>query len=64
MKLSSKETDGITVIGLEGSVLGGPDATALNDLLHKLAEKRRKKLILDLESVHFEPDAFPEARAS
>ncbi|HLF15481.1 MAG TPA: STAS domain-containing protein [Bacteroidota bacterium] len=52
MNLSSKEVNGITVVELEGSVLGGPDATALNDLLHKLAEKRKKKVVLDLSNVH------------
>jgi len=52
MNLSTKELNGITVVGLEGSVLGGPDATELNDLLHTLAEKKRRKVILDLSSVH------------
>ena len=51
MKLSSKEVESITVIGLEGSVLGGPDATALNDILHKLVDKRKKKVVLDLSGV-------------
>lgn len=51
MKLSTKELDGVTVIALDGSVLGGPDATALNDVLHKLVEKKKKHVILDLSSV-------------
>jgi anti-sigma B factor antagonist len=52
MNLSSKEANGITVVGLEGSVLGGPDATELNDLLHSLAEKKKVRVILDLSNVH------------
>jgi len=51
MKLSSKEIDGITVIELDGNVLGGPDATALNDTLHQLIEKRKKKILLDISRV-------------
>jgi anti-sigma B factor antagonist len=51
MKLSTREAEGITIIELEGSVLGGPDATALNDTLHKLLEKRKKKVLLDLSGV-------------
>jgi len=51
MKLSAKEVDGIIVISLNGSVMGGPDAAALNDELHKLAEKKKKKVILDLSGV-------------
>ncbi len=51
MKLLSKEIDGITVIELEGNVLGGPDATALNDTLHQLIDKRKKKILLDISRV-------------
>ena len=51
MKLVSKDIAGITVIELEGNVLGGPDATILNDTLHKLTEKRKKKIIVDLSGV-------------
>ena len=51
MKLSTKEADGITIIALDGSVLGGPDATVLNETLHKLVEKNKKKVLLDLSGV-------------
>ena len=51
MKLSTREAEGVTVIALEGSVLGGPDATVLNDTLHKLAEKNKKRVLLDLSGV-------------
>ena len=51
MKLSSKDVEGITVIELEGNVLGGPDATALNDTLHKLVDKRKKRVVVDLSAV-------------
>jgi len=51
MKLSSKEIDGVTVIELDGNVLGGPDATALNDTLHKLIEKKKKSVVVDLAGV-------------
>ncbi len=51
MKLSTSDADGVTVITLGGNVLGGPDATALNDALHKLLEKRKKKVVVDLSGV-------------
>jgi anti-sigma B factor antagonist len=51
MKLSSNETSGVSIIDLEGNVLGGPDATALNDILHKLIEKKKKKVLVDLSAV-------------
>lgn len=52
MNISTRELNGITVVELEGSVLGGPDAAALNEVLHGLAEKRKKRVILDLGNVH------------
>jgi len=51
MKLSAKEVKGVMVITLSGSVMGGPDAAALNDELHKLAEKKKKKIVLDIAAV-------------
>ena len=51
MKLSAKEADRITIISVEGNVMGGPDASALNEMLHKLTEKRKKRIILDLSGV-------------
>ncbi len=52
MKLSTREIEGVIVIELGGSVLGGPDATELNNEIHKLIEKRKKKIVLDLSKVH------------
>ena len=52
MNIITKETSGVTVIELKGSVLGGPDATALNDVIHKIVEKKKKKnIIVDLSGV-------------
>jgi len=51
MKLSAKEVKGVIIITLNGNVMGGPDATALNDELHKLAEKKKKKIVLDISDV-------------
>ena len=51
MKLSAKETNGITVMKLDGSVMGGPDATALNDEIHKFLKKKKTSIILDLSAV-------------
>jgi len=51
MKLTTKEIDGITIVELDGNVLGGPDATALNDSLHKFIEKKKKKVVVDLSGV-------------
>lgn len=51
MKLSAKETNGVVVIKLEGSVMGGPDATELNNELRKLVDKKKRNIVLDLSAV-------------
>ena len=51
MKFTTKETAGVTVITLEGNVLGGPDATELNNTLHKFIDAKKKKIVVDLKGV-------------
>ena len=51
MKFTTKETAGVTVITLEGNVLGGPDATELNNTLHKFIDAKKKKIVIDLKGV-------------
>lgn len=52
MKFKIKEHQNITVISLDGKVMGGPDSTVLNDLLHKLITEGKKKIVLDLKNVN------------
>ncbi|MBI3195703.1 MAG: STAS domain-containing protein [Ignavibacteriae bacterium] len=51
MNLSLSETETVTIIKLEGSILGGPDAAALKDKVHELIEKKLKNFVLDLKAV-------------
>ena len=53
MKFKTKEIKGITVVELEGNVMGGPDASALNDFLHKLITEKKNQVIIDLKAVSF-----------
>ena len=53
MKLKTKDVNDATVIELKGNVMGGPDATALNDEIHKLIEAGKKKIVIDLGEVKF-----------
>jgi anti-sigma B factor antagonist len=53
MKFKSRESKGVTIIELTGNVMGGPDATSLNEQLHKLIEGNKKKVVVDLEEVKF-----------
>jgi len=53
MKFKVARLGTITVIGLEGSVMGGPDATSLNSQLHDLVAAEEKHVVLDLAGVEF-----------
>ena len=53
MKFKTKESKGVTVVELEGNVMGGPDASALNDFLHKLITEEKNHVVVDLKSVSF-----------
>jgi anti-anti-sigma factor len=53
MELKTKEIKGITIIELDGNVIGGPDVSALNDYLHKLITEDKKNVIVDLKTVSF-----------
>lgn len=51
MKFKIKENQSIAIISLDGNVMGGPDSTVLNELLHKLIADGKKKIVLDLKNV-------------
>ncbi len=53
MKLKAKDIKGVTIIELEGNVIGGPDVSALNDHIHKLIGENKKNIVIDLKSVRF-----------
>lgn len=53
MKFASKQQKGVTIIELSGNVMGGPDATALNEQIHKLLDSGTKKVVIDLHEVQF-----------
>lgn len=53
MKFKTKELKGITVIELNGNVMGGPDATELNEELHKLVTGGKNRVVVDLGDVKF-----------
>jgi anti-sigma B factor antagonist len=53
MKFKTKEIKGVTVVELEGNVMGGPDASALNDFLHKLITEEKNYIVVDLKAVSF-----------
>ena len=53
MKLTTSDHRDVTVIHLQGNMMGGPDATLLNTKLHELVEAGKKQIIIDLHGVEF-----------
>lgn len=51
MKFSPTQYEGVTVIAIEGNLMGGPDAAALNDKLVQLIGANTTRVVLDLHGV-------------
>lgn len=53
MKIKTSEKYEAVVIELKGNVMGGDDTKNFNELLHKLIEEDKKRIIVDLSGVKF-----------
>jgi len=53
MKIKTNEKYGAVIIELKGNVMGGDDTKDFNDLLHKLIEDGKVRIIVDLSGVKF-----------
>jgi anti-sigma B factor antagonist len=53
MKIKTTEKYEAVIIELKGNVMGGDDTKDFNDLLHKLIDAGKTKMIIDLGDVKF-----------
>jgi len=53
MELMQKDVGRVVVLEFAGKVMGGPDATVLNDKLHELVEKGQTRVVADLGQVNW-----------
>jgi len=53
MRLKTKELNDVVVIEVKGNMMGGPDAQKFRDLMHKLIEDGKNKVVVDLKNVKF-----------
>ena len=51
MKLNHREENGVMIIEPRGKIMGGPESTALHDLLHDLIDQGKKNVVIDLGKV-------------
>ena len=53
MKMTESESGGVVILELSGKIMGGPDATLLNDKLHELIEAKKTKIVANLKGVNW-----------
>ena len=53
MNMIESESGGVVILELSGKIMGGPDATLLNDKLHELIEAGKTKIIANLKGVNW-----------
>ena len=53
MEITEREQSGVIILKLSGKIIGGPDATTLNDKLHDLVESGKTKVVADLSKVNW-----------
>ena len=53
MKVSTREVDEVTIVDLSGQIKLGEGTTALRDTVKQLANKVRKKILLNLAGVGY-----------
>jgi anti-sigma B factor antagonist len=51
MNIQEREQNGVIIFELSGRIIGGPDATLLNDRLHELVDVNHRKFIVDLSQI-------------
>jgi anti-sigma B factor antagonist len=53
MKIKTTEKYKAVIIELKGNVMGGDDTKEFNDLLHKLIDESKTRIVVDLGDVKF-----------
>lgn len=53
MKLTDRIQDEVVILEPKGKIMGGPDATLLNDKIQECIENEKKKVVIDLSQVEW-----------
>ena len=53
MNYSVSEQDDIVVILLNGKIMGGPEATEINEKFNQLIDDNKLKMVIDLDNVEW-----------
>ena len=53
MNYSVSEQDNIVIISLHGKIMGGPEATEINEKFNQLIDEKKLKIVIDLDNVEW-----------
>ena len=53
MNYSVSEQDGVVIISLDGKIMGGPEATEINEKFNQLIDDKKLKIVIDLDKVEW-----------
>jgi anti-sigma B factor antagonist len=53
MNYTISEHKDITILALSGKIMGGPEAAEINDKFNQLIDKKKLKIIIDLQEVEW-----------
>lgn len=53
MEYSISDKQGFTIIDLQGKIMGGPEATEINEKINQLIDEKKTKIIIDLASIEW-----------
>jgi anti-sigma B factor antagonist len=53
MNYSVSEQDDITIISLAGKIMGGPEATEINEKFNQLIDEKKLKVVINLSEVEW-----------
>ena len=53
LKMTSREVDGVTVVGLDGRIVLGEESNALREKIKSMVAEGKKKIVLNMDGVTF-----------
>jgi anti-sigma B factor antagonist len=53
MNYSISEQDNLVIISLNGKIMGGPEATEINEKFNQLIDEQKLKIVIDLDNVEW-----------
>jgi anti-sigma B factor antagonist len=53
MNFSVTDKEGIIILSLKGKIMGGPEATEINDKINQLLDEKKLKIVIDLKNVEW-----------